>query len=26
VKLLQLYGLFDASLNSAMFGEVDVSS
>ena len=26
VKLLQLYGLFDASLNAAMFGEVDVSS
>lgn len=26
IKLLQLYRLFDASLNAAMFGEVDVSS
>jgi len=26
IKLLQLYKLFDASLNAAMFGEVDVSS
>jgi len=26
IKLLQLYKLFDASLNGAMFGEVDVSS
>ena len=26
IKLLQLYRLFDASLNGAMFGEVDVSS
>ncbi|QOY51471.1 HobA family DNA replication regulator [Candidatus Sulfurimonas baltica] len=26
IKLLQLYRLFDASLNSAMFGEVDVNS
>lgn len=26
VKLLQLFGLFDFSLNAAMFGEVDVSS
>ena len=25
IKLLQLYKLFDASLNAAMFGEVDVS-
>jgi hypothetical protein len=25
IKLLQLYRLFDASLNGAMFGEVDVS-
>ncbi len=26
IKLLQLFGLFDASLNATMFGEVDVSS
>jgi hypothetical protein len=26
IKLLQLYRLFDASLNAAMFGEVDASS
>jgi len=26
IKLLQLYKLFDASLNAAMFGEVDASS
>ncbi len=26
IKLLQLYKLFNASLNAAMFGEVDVSS
>jgi hypothetical protein len=26
IKLLQLYRIFDASLNAAMFGEVDVSS
>ena len=26
IKLLQLYRLFDASLNGAMFGEVDVNS
>ncbi len=26
IKLLQLYRLFDASLNAAMYGEVDVSS
>ncbi|MEA1954996.1 MAG: HobA family DNA replication regulator [Campylobacterota bacterium] len=26
IKLIQLYKLFDASLNSAMFGEVDVVS
>ncbi len=26
IKLLQLFRLFDASLNAAMFGEVDVSS
>lgn len=26
IKLLQLYRLFNASLNAAMFGEVDVSS
>ena len=26
IKLLQLYKLFDTSLNGAMFGEVDVSS
>ena len=26
IKLLQLYRLFDASLNAAMFGEVDVNS
>ncbi len=26
IKLIQLYKLFDASLNAAMFGEVDVSS
>jgi len=26
IKLLQLYRLFDASLNAAMFGEVDVHS
>ena len=26
IKLLQLFKLFDASLNAAMFGEVDVSS
>jgi len=26
IKLLQLYKLFDASLNAAMFGEVDVNS
>ncbi len=26
IKLLQLYKLFDASLNAAMFGEVDVSA
>lgn len=26
IKLLQLYRLFDASLNGAMFGEVDVGS
>jgi len=26
IKLLQLFGLFDASLSAAMFGEVDVSS
>ncbi len=26
IKLLQLYKLFNASLNAAMFGEVDVDS
>ena len=26
IKLIQLYTLFDASLNAAMFGEVDVTS
>ena len=26
IKLLQLYRLFNASLNAAMFGEVDVTS
>ena len=26
IKLLQLYRLFNASLNAAMFGEVDVDS
>ena len=26
IKLLQLYRLFDSSLNATMFGEVDASS